>query len=258
MDNPIRQDHIVPVAVQNPLLAQHLAIRANRVTESPAGQATTADRNPNLNKQTGISSGGGGPGLTDDLNPEYLRSKNRLEAAQSTLHQLSDLIDGVYQGVASSGYGPASTRNNQRLVKSAVSAASEIVAHAESDGDKLFRIQYANLFSKSLPIQNRQAVAAYNQAAEYTPLSNRDPSLIRQTMNIVNLHVTGPNGILSDLQNLADNGPHTTDRAKRALNEAKSTLGSLQHVITDTQIKLADLLNFPVVARPKGPLDKLL
>jgi hypothetical protein len=258
MDNPIRQDHIAPVAVQNPLLAQHLAVRANRITESPSSQAANPNPNQNSNKQAGISSGGGGPGPVDELHPDYVRSKNRLESAQATLHQLSDLIDGVLQGVSSSGYGPASTKNNQRLIKSAVSAASEIVAHAESDGERLFRIQYANLFSQSLPSQNRQAVAAYNKASEYTPISNRDPSLIRQSMNIVNLHVTGPNGILADLQKIADNGPHTTDRVKRALNDSKTTIQSLQSVITDTQVKLTQQATMTGIAQANGPLNKFL
>lgn len=162
------------------------------------------------------------------------------------------------QGVSASGYGPASAKNNQRLLKSAVSAATEIVSHTEVDGERLFRVQYANLLHKTLPTQNRQAVAAYGKASEYTPIAKRESSLIRQSMNIVNLHITGPNGILSDLQNLADNGPHTSDRAKRALNEAKTTLLSLQNVITDTQIKLADQATMTGTARSNGALNRFL
>ncbi|MFM9872324.1 MAG: hypothetical protein ACKVQS_02525 [Fimbriimonadaceae bacterium] len=258
LDRPVSQEPIVPVAIQHPIFQQHVAARANSVNKSPASGAANQQSNSNSQKQNGVSSGGGGPGPIDELHPDYIRAKNRLEAAQSTLHQLSDLIDGVYQGVSTSGYGPASAKNNQRLIKSAVSAATEIVSHSQADGEKLFRIQYANLYSKTLPTHSQRAVAAYGKSAEYSSPTNRDPSLIRQSMNVVTLHITGPNGILADLQNISDNGPHTTERAKRSLNEARTTLLSLQNVISDTQVKLAQQATMTGTARSNGPLNKFL
>ena len=231
------QEHIQPVAVQQPHFQLHVADQAARIVKSPESHKPGPDSQNQQKNQPGISSGGSGPGPPEELSPEASRSKNRLENAKSTLHQLTDIFNGVLEGITTSGYDPASTRNNQRLLKGAVSIAKETLSHAEANGEQLFRVQTANLYSKSLTTNARVAVTAYGKASQNAPRLANDPASIHWVFNLIQLHVTGPNGFLSDLQDQADHGPYTTDRVRKNLKTALTTLNGLQDAVSDAITK---------------------
>jgi hypothetical protein len=243
-------------AIHHPAIAQLQAVRATQVSESPASQRPGSESHSQRHQESGISAGGAGPGPLPELSPDYLRIKERLDVAQSTLHQLTDLIDGTVEGV--SGYGPASNKNNQRLLKGAVGAAQEIVSHAEAGGEAIIRLQPANIYNKTIPTESQRAIAAYGANAFHAPQKSKDPSLVRQAIHILQLHVAGPNGVLADLQNLAENGPHSSDRARHALGEARNTLVGLQNVIADTQAKALDQMRATGTIAHAKPLDRNL
>lgn len=245
-----------PQGIHHPTIAQLQAVRATQVTESPAGRQAGSERHPQKRDESGIGAGGGGPGPNIELSPEFLRIKERLDVAQSTLHQLTDLIDGTIEGV--SGFGPASAKNNQRLIKGALGAAQEIISHAEVGGEPVIRLQPANILSKTLPSNSQRALAAYGATVEYAPQKSKDPSLVRQSIHVLQLHVAGPNGVLANLQNLAENGPFSSDRARRALGEARDTLTGLQNVISETQRRALDQMIATGNVQSAKPLDRKL
>lgn len=227
------QDHIQPVAVQQPHFQLHIADQASRIVKSPEARKPDPDSQNQSKSQPGISSTGGGPGPPLELSPEQTQAQNRLDIASSTLHQLVDLFDGVLQGMTSSGYDPASTRNNQRLLKGAVSIAKEILSHAQANGKALFRLSAADLNSRSITPIAQAAVAAYGKSSAYVPKGSRALTADKRVFELIQTHVVGSKGLLADLQDQADNGPYTTDRVRNNLNRSISTLNSLQDAVQD-------------------------
>jgi hypothetical protein len=258
MEAKLAQDHSPPLHIQQPIFVQQQAVRASTVTESPNSRKTDSDssRKPFFTESS--PSGGAGPGDPEALSPELQAAQNRLESAKSTLHQLRDLLDGVIEGVSANGYGPNANKDNQRLLKSALSAAKEIISHAESNGEPTFRIQSAEIGRRQLHGSVQKAIAAYGAATTYTPSTTKDPSLVRQAMSIVQIHITGPNGVLADLQSMSESGPHGTSRVRSALEEAQKTLDGLQEVIGDTTLKLISQSQQARTNARASLLDRLL
>lgn len=229
------QDHIPPVPVQPPHFQLQVAGQVGRVLAPSEAKQAEPDSGRRQEPEGGTKAGNAASNPAADLSPQSQKAKSQLEGAQTTLHQLGDLLDGLIEGVAASGFGPQSTRQNQRLLKGAVSIGREILAQAEADGNPLFRVSTADLYSRSRPVAVRQAAAAYGVAASYAKEASSDPPIIRQTQQVIQQHITGPDGILSALQDQADNGPFSTDRVKRNLMEAKATIDGIRSVVARFQ-----------------------
>jgi len=244
METRVSNDHIAPAAIQSPLLVSHLAQQASRVSESPSSSRTSEDRDSHPQHGRGISVYSESKDEIDTRLVELKNSLDKIWAFKNTIGQLTDLLESVSLTLAQTPLGPVSNRTNQRLIRSAAGAAKDIISHAELNGEPLFNVNQHYLSGRVISAFAQSAISAYSQNTRMRDSRSNDPPLVRMAIGVVNTQIVGQTGILISLQRLAEFGPHSSDRARTAINQEKLRLVGIDNVLDEAKTRGIDpLLN---------------
>ncbi|QYK52289.1 MAG: hypothetical protein KF824_08465 [Fimbriimonadaceae bacterium] len=252
METRVSNDHIAPAAIQSPLLVSLHAQQVARVNESPSSQKPSSERDPNQNFERGFMPLGESKEQYDARILQLQNSLDKIWAFKSTIGQLTDLLESVVTTLAQTPLGPVSNRSNQRLIRSASGAAKDIISHAEVNGEPLFNVNQHYLSGRPISAFAQSAISAYTQNTRMHDYRSNDPPLVRQAFGVVKSQIVGQNGVLLALQRLAEFGPHSSDRAKEAVNDEKLRLVSVDHVLDDAKARGVD----PLLENPTQSTDR--
>ncbi len=162
----------------------------------------------------------------------------RVETALNALHQMEDLVSSVSDSLHRHAATSSSPRADERLVRSAFATAQDIVEHARVDGQPLLGPGRLQRYTGSDP-RSSAAVRSYakNEAGYQQAKSNELPPLVRQALATARAFVSGSQGVLETLSELAERGPHSGESAARALQDVASTLGGLSALLAGARSK---------------------
>jgi len=256
METRVSNDHIAPAAIQSPLLVSLHAQQAGRVNESPSSQKPSSDRDANQNQERGFLVLGESQEKFDARILQLQKSLDKIWAFKSTIGQLTDLLESVVTTLAQTPLGPVSNRSNQRLIRSASGAAKDIISHAQVDGEPLFNVNQHYLSGRPISAAAQSAIYAYAQNTRMHDYRSNDPPLVRQAFGVVKSQIVGQTGVLLALQRLAEFGPHSSDRAREAVNDEKLRLISVDSVLDEAKTRGIDpLLDNPSQSANRQAVD---
>lgn len=200
-----------------------------QVTSTSSTRNETAQQRPGQNAQ--------------QLSERLKASAVKVETARAALGQMSDLVDSVIEGMRRNAASSSGGRANERLMESAFATAQDIVEHARSDGQYLLGPGRAAPYrSQAVDGKTLAAIGAYqrNQNAYGQSAEQADPPLVRHALQSTRAFVSGPEGVLETLRQMAEHGPHEGPSAEKALHEAKQTLKGLTNMLGDARVREID------------------